>query len=131
MPMRKNNSRQSDRNKIFKMNAQGYSVKQIESQLSITPEHITYVLESYEAELAERRANSPELQDRARIQKEVESKRRMTRPANDPDREDLKAELRKEILAELTADKPPPTPIETSQAEDPPKKSTRRKRKQA
>jgi len=106
MAIRKNNSRQSDRNKIYKMNAQGYSVLQIEAKLSITPEHITYILNQYQTDLAERRANSPELQARARIQAEVESRRVHSGPAHDPDLADIKAQLRREIMAELTADAP-------------------------
>ncbi len=111
MPLHKNNSRQSDRNKIFKMNAQGYSIEQIQAKLSITSEHVSYILNQYESDLKERRANSPELQERARIQKEVEDRRKGNAPANPPDLVELKEQLRKEILAELKADAPVPTPI--------------------
>ena len=38
---RKNNSRRSERNLIYKMNLQGYTVAQIEAKLSITSEHST------------------------------------------------------------------------------------------
>ena len=141
MAIRKNNSRQADRNKIFKMHAQGFSIQQIEAKLSITPEHITYVLEQYETDLAERRANSPELQERARIQAEVEGKRANAGPANDPALADIKAQLRKEILAELAADRPEPAKLEPvapvaddnaqGAAEEPKAKSPRRKRKKA
>jgi len=126
MAVRKNNSRQSDRNTIFKMNAQGYSVLQIEAKLSITPEHIEYILGKYEEDLAMRRADSPELQERARIQAEVEGRRKRTGPANDPAVVELKAQLRAEIMAELTADKPavavipktPPPDIDLDTYED-------------
>ena len=47
MAIKKNGSRRSDRNKIRRMHLEGYSIDQMANTLSITLEHVQYVINSW------------------------------------------------------------------------------------
>lgn len=74
MALRKNVSRASDRVKIRKWHAAGVSIKEIENALSITPEHIQYVIDTPEAVLPKPGQKAPQIDmeaERERIRAEV------------------------------------------------------------
>lgn len=108
MSIRKNNSRAADRVKIKRMHAQGYSTEQISGTLSITPEHVDYVLEKYEAALHQNQLSVREQKEIAGM-REAEALARQrdpSIPAHAPppptiDMEALKAQLKAEIQVEL------------------------------
>lgn len=136
MAIRKNNSRAADRVKIKRMHAQGYDNNQIAMKLSITSEHIEYVLTEYENALARNIELAQAKLDKtgqemlqARATKEVENFREAEAIARrvDPsvpapvDREAMKAELLAEIRAELLAETPvavEETPVAEAEVED-------------
>jgi hypothetical protein len=101
MAIRKNSSRFTDRNKIRRMFAEGYSLHQIEETVSITQEHINYVLNEWDAdeELWKDR-------EKARVAEEAEAARTAMVPENAPalkqdEIERIKEAARREVLDEL------------------------------
>lgn len=105
MAIRKNGSRFSDRNAIRRMTEQGYPVSVIASALSITEEHVAYVIAEWPA-ASERRKQL------ATANSSAESSGASKIPEHEMAR--LKQQLRQELLAELTGDiavaKPAPKP---------------------
>lgn len=80
MAIKKNGSRNSDRVKMRKMHREGYAVDQIASKLSVTEEHVNYVLEKWDAE-------EENWKERERVRQMEERQKHidfMSKPANAP-----------------------------------------------
>lgn len=141
MAIRKNNSRASDRVKIKRFHAQGFDIEQISAKLSITPEHVQYVLTDYEAALerniaaAQGKMEKVTLQSRADREKESFREAEELARRKDPnvptvDLEAIKAEIRAELLAEMKKEVPvveKETEDETEAEEKAPRKARRRR----
>ena len=101
MAIKKNGSRFTDRNRIRKMHAQGYSVQQIADTVSITPEHVSYVVDKWDAD-EEHWKNK----HRADADAKAEAAKVKERPANaaptidDAERARIREQARQELLAE-------------------------------
>ena len=104
MAIRKKGSRFKDRNAIRRMHREGYSLEQISGKTSITVEHIQYVLEKWDED-----AEKAKSQTLIARQHAEELTRAMRVPAGNSvtlsERDQIKAELRREIMAELELQK--------------------------
>ena len=122
MAIRKNSSRFTDRNKIRKMFKQGYSLEQISATVSITVEHIEYVLNNWDAD-------EEKWRDKQRIEQLeiVEKAKQAALPAtptpsvDDAERERIREQARRELLAEMEQARK-----EVSEEEKPRKRPRRR-----
>lgn len=147
MAIKKPGSRVSDRNKIRKLYAQGYSVEQIANQVSIVEEHVIYVLEEWDA-AAEKQKDIAKKQeaDAYAAAKAAQVPANAVISVDDAERARIREAARRELLEEIEAEKG--TPLADTHAaldkvveenpdtviieEEPEKKPTpRRKRKQA
>ena len=102
MAIKKPGSRFTDRNRIRKLHAEGFSIDQIASTVSIIPEHVTYVIEEWDVD--EEKAKD---KDRATREAAIAESRKGQVPANfDPaaERDKIKQELMSEMRAEMKAE---------------------------
>jgi hypothetical protein len=104
MATKKLSSRNADRNQVKRMHAQGYSVQQIADKLSIVPVHIEYLINGYEGDLKALNTVKADselegLEEQVRL-----AKAKMAGDPNTPDMEAMKAEIKRELLAEMAAE---------------------------
>ena len=134
---RKNNSRNSDRVRIKKLHAQGFSVDQIVGTVNIHEEHVRYVLEKYEVDLAKHKRKEKELETFRAA--ELLGQQQMAgkfAPANPmPDLTALRAEIEAKVRAELAEQEEDDVgeeidTAETENEEASPEKTRRRKKRQ-
>ena len=98
MAIKKNGSRNSDRVRIRRMNAEGFSIHQIAEKLSITEDHVTLVLEKWPTEVSWRDAErAQQAEQRERLRKFY------AEPAAPPTDAALEARIRKQVMDELRA----------------------------
>ena len=128
MAIRKPCSRFSDRNKIRRMYAEGYSIEQISAHLSITEDHIQYVLEQWDADEEAWRDKA-----RAELMEAADEAKKALQPANpvpninDEERERIRQKARRELMEELRAEA---EAADETQAEKAAPKKPRRRRAQ-
>ena len=104
MSLRKNNSRNGDRNRIRRMHRQGFDVEQISAATSITSEHINYILNDYEDDLKARKATAKELVE---IKEAKEAPIPASKvPMGASDIQKLREQIKAELLEELTKPEP-------------------------
>jgi hypothetical protein len=100
MAIRKKGSRFKDRNTIRRMHRAGYSLEQISGKTSIAIEHVEYVIEKWDEDAEKAKSQSLIARQRA-----AEVNQAMRAPAGNSvtlsERDQIKAELRREIMAEL------------------------------
>jgi len=119
MAIKKNGSRFSERNKIRKMNAQGYALTQIASALSITEAHITYVLESWDKDEEKAKNKAQALRE---AENDLAAQRNQLPGAAEAV---MREQIKREILAQMELDRvtpvaesaPEPAPVVVDKAQ--------------
>ena len=102
MAIKKNGSRFSERNKIRKMNAQGYALTQIANALSITEAHITYVLESWDKDEEKAKNKAQALRE---AENDLAAQRNQLPGAAEAV---MREQIKREILAQMELDRVAP-----------------------
>ncbi len=120
MAIKKPGSRFSDRNKIRRMHAEGYSVEQIANTVSIVPEHVTYVIEEWDA--AEEKGREVERQKAIDAE---EAARKAAQPVNpkpsidEEERQRIRELARRELMEELAREQKTAKSAEAPETEEP------------
>ena len=115
MAIKKNGSRFTDRNRIRRMNAEGYSLQQIADATSIHIEHVQYVINDWDA--AEEKAKDRE---RAAMEAAAIEARKGVAPANVETEAQMYARIKAELKAELAEEKKDAAPVEAAAAPEAP-----------